>query len=364
MKQLPLFLLVLVIACQQQVQTDKYIRITGKSINIPDGMVYLVDASNWKIAIDSAKAINGNFSFQVPSDTSFFPLAVAIHYLPSGDPLHPVRLNYTNPFIDINGQATTVDNFWLEPGNIVISGKEKGGLQIIAGPETNLMMQHVFNDIGWMGDRDSLKRKEKLALLKKEIIKHPGSCFLLESIRRSKETYSKAEAIAVLSLFNPRTLAAPSGKKLKEYLSLLPNAGSPYPFLSFLSNTGASQALVDTTVRINMLVFWASWCTPCRKEIPLLRKLYEQYSGSGLGITSISIDQQKEKWQQALLKEKMPWRQLLLNNDQIEPVENIFRFTSIPFVVFTDKNGVEIGRFADYDEAAAGPYEQLIKKYL
>lgn len=364
MKQFPLFLLVLVLACQPRVQTNKSIRISGNSVTVPDGMVYLVDARNWKTVIDSAKAVNGNFIFQIPTDTTFFPHAVAIHYLPSGDPLHPVRLNYTNPFIEIDGQPSTVDNFWLEPGHTVIHKKEKGRHHINAGAETDLMMQHVFNDIGWMGERDTLKRNEKLALLKKEIIKHPSSYFLLESIRRSKETFSKSEAHDFLSLFNPRLLAAAPGKELQEYIALLPEEGSPYPLLSIPDITGAPQPVIDTMARVNMLVFWASWCTPCRQEIPLLKTMDKQYSARGLRITSISIDQQQAQWRQALAQEKMPWRQLLLNKDQIETIESLFRFSSIPFVVFTDKKGVEIGRFADYDEAAAGLYDALLNKHL
>jgi thiol-disulfide isomerase/thioredoxin len=364
MKQLLLFLLVLVLACNQQVETDKQIRVSGKSVRVPDGMVYLVDARNWRTAIDSAKSVNGSFSFQLPADSGYVPRAVAIHYFTGGDFLHPVRLNYTNPFIEINGQGSTVDNFWLEPGNTNINEKENGRLEIIAGPETNLMMQHVFNDIGWMGDRDTLKRNEKMALLKKEIIKNPSSFFLLESIRRSKETYSKEEAGSLLSLFNPRLLKAPSGKMLQEYLAVLPASGTAYPKLTLQSDKGYPMAMTDTAARVNMLVFWASWCTPCRKEIPLLRKLYQQFSGRGLGMTGISIDLQIENWQQALMIEKMPWRQLIVKKDQIERIENIFRFTSIPFIVFTDQNGKEIGRFADYDESAAGLYEELIKKHL
>ena len=364
MKPVPLFLLLFVIACQHQVQTNQYIRITGKSITIPDGMIYLVDAKNWQTTLDSARVLKGNFSFQIPADSDFIPRAVALHYFTAEDYLHPVRLNYTNPFIETNNQTSTVDNFWLEPGDISISGNENGRLQINAGPETNLMMQNVLNDIGWMGDRDTLKRKEKMALLKKEISEHPSSFFLLESIRRSKETFSKEEATGLLLLFNPLLLASPAGKNLQDYLRLLPDAGSAYPFLALANSTGVSQGLIDTGARVNMLVFWASWCTPCRKEIPLLREIYQQFSGKGLSITGISIDQQTKKWQQALQIEKMPWRQLIVIKDQIVRIENIFRFTTIPFVVFTDETGREIGRFADYNESAAGLYEELIKKHL
>jgi hypothetical protein len=100
LKQFPFFLLLFVIACQQRVQTNKYTLITGKSIHIPDGMVYLVDARNWQTTIDSASALNGNFSFQIPTDSAFIPRAVAFHYFTAGDYLHPVRLKYTNPSIE------------------------------------------------------------------------------------------------------------------------------------------------------------------------------------------------------------------------------------------------------------------------
>ena len=366
MKQLPLVLLFLVMACQPQVNKDKYIRISGKATAVPDGMVYLVKAGNWKSRVDSAKSVNGNFNFRIPIDSAFVPFATAIHFFTDGDSLHPVRLQYKNPFLQINGQPAMRDQFWLERVSISINGENKGGLplQIKAGPETRLMMRHQFNDIGWMGDRDTVKRNEKRVMLQKEITQHPSSYFLLESIRRSKETYTKDELVSLLSLFNKKILASVPGKKLQEYLAVLPAPGSTYPMLSLKSNSGDQQAMLDTAARVNMLVFWASWCTPCRKEIPLLRKLYQQYFRKGLGMTSISIDLQTENWQQALEIEKMPWRQLVVNKDQIERIENIFRFTSIPFIVFTDKNGREIGRFADYDESAAGLYEELIKKHL
>ena len=53
--------------------------------------------------------------------------------------------------------------------------------------------------------------------------------------------------------------------------------------------------------------FWASWCGPCRKEIPNLKKLYELYKSKGLEIVSVSIDQKEDAWKKALAEEKLPW---------------------------------------------------------
>ena len=94
------------------------------------------------------------------------------------------------------------------------------------------------------------------------------------------------------------------------------------------------------------------------------KKITGRYAASGLAITSISIDTDPARWQEALKKEQMPWRQLIIPADRIESTENIFRFTSIPFLVFTDQRGVEIARFADYEESVLERYEALIRARL
>ncbi len=98
-----------------------------------------------------------------------------------------------------------------------------------------------------------------------------------------------------------------------------------------------------------MLVFWASWCAPCRKEIPLLKEIEKKYSGTGLKMISISIDEKKEQWLKAVAYEKMNWPQVHVPLEQINDVQNQFRFTTIPLIIFTDSKGKEIKRFADYD---------------
>lgn len=59
--------------------------------------------------------------------------------------------------------------------------------------------------------------------------------------------------------------------------------------------------------KYTILEFWASWCSPCRGEIPNLKKAYAKYKSKGLEIYAVSLDDKKGKWLQALKDEDVPW---------------------------------------------------------
>jgi len=55
-----------------------------------------------------------------------------------------------------------------------------------------------------------------------------------------------------------------------------------------------------------IIVFWASWCGPCRSEIPEIKEIYKKYKNSKVDIINISIDENTNSWKKALVEEKMP----------------------------------------------------------
>jgi thiol-disulfide isomerase/thioredoxin len=103
-----------------------------------------------------------------------------------------------------------------------------------------------------------------------------------------------------------------------------------------LSSLKGQYVLVD---------FWASWCGPCRAEIPHLKELYTKYHGSGLEILSISIDAHTEAWKKALAQEQMPWQQVLdsySGTGNYSDICGAYGVAAIPYTVLLDKDGIVI----------------------
>ncbi len=56
-----------------------------------------------------------------------------------------------------------------------------------------------------------------------------------------------------------------------------------------------------------LLDFWASWCVPCRQDNPYVKAAYEKFKTRNLVIISVSVDEDGNKWKQAIEKDQLPW---------------------------------------------------------
>lgn len=90
------------------------------------------------------------------------------------------------------------------------------------------------------------------------------------------------------------------------------------------------------------VVFWASWCGPCRREMPHLVVAYEQYRTKGLEMVGVSLDKEQEAWVQGVKNMNMTWPQMSdLKYWQSRAVE-LYAINGIPHTVLLDKEGVII----------------------
>jgi thiol-disulfide isomerase/thioredoxin len=90
-----------------------------------------------------------------------------------------------------------------------------------------------------------------------------------------------------------------------------------------------------------LVCFWASWCKPCKEEIPQLKRLYEKYNSQGLEIVSISVDTNPMDWLNYTKENPLPWLSLWGNGHELTAKYN---FQTIPFNIIVDKDKKVIKR--------------------
>ena len=149
-----------------------------------------------------------------------------------------------------------------------------------------------------------------------------------ETIVRIKEMTDKQKKTAVGTQFVDFEMQTPEGKavKLSDYVGK------------------GKVVLVD---------FWASWCGPCRREMPNLVETYAKYKGKNFEIVGVSLDQDGAAWKEAIKKMNMTWPQMSdLKFWQSEGAQ-LYAVNSIPHTVLIDGSGKIIARGLHGEELQA-----------
>ncbi|MCD8184677.1 MAG: AhpC/TSA family protein [Bacteroides sp.] len=144
-------------------------------------------------------------------------------------------------------------------------------------------------------------------------------------IIRIKNNVEKMKATAVGQKFTDFEMQTPEGKDVK---------------LSDYAGKG-KVVLVD---------FWASWCGPCRREMPNLVEAYAKYKNKGFEIVGVSLDQNGEAWKEGIKKLNITWPQMsdlkYWNNEGAR----LYAVSSIPHTVLIDADGTILARGLHGDE--------------
>lgn len=117
----------------------------------------------------------------------------------------------------------------------------------------------------------------------------------------------------------------------------LANVGSLSPDFKAVDLTGREYTLADFKGKYVYIDIWATWCGPCRQEIPHLKALEEHYRDAQIEFVSISVDQDKEKWSKMVSEQDMSGTQLYLGNES--PFLEAYQVEEIPRFILLDKEG-------------------------
>ncbi len=143
-----------------------------------------------------------------------------------------------------------------------------------------------------------------------------------------------------MATIKPYILAADQKKILKEFEKTIRSFGDGEPAINFTGTTpeGKEVSLSDFVGSVVLVDVWATWCGPCKKEIPSLKALEEEFRGKKVVFMSYSIDELKdtEKWKKFIIDEKLVGVQLMGNAAWKSPICTDYTITGVPrFMVFS-----------------------------
>ncbi len=135
----------------------------------------------------------------------------------------------------------------------------------------------------------------------------------------------------------------------------------PAPDFTLKDINGNPVKLSDYKGKLVFVNFWATWCPPCRAEIPSFVELIEKYGDQGFTILGISVDKPAdlEKIPAFMDKMKMNYPVLIASTEVVQAYGGI---SSIPTTFVINKEGNVLGRIVG--SRSREMFESIIKKYL
>lgn len=113
----------------------------------------------------------------------------------------------------------------------------------------------------------------------------------------------------------------------------------PAPNFTLNDVNGKPVSLSSFKGKYVLIDFWAAWCMPCRKENPNVVAAYNEFKDYNFEIIGISLDEDKDKWQEAIAHDKLTWTHLSDLDGWHSEVVDLYGIESIPYNFLIDPDG-------------------------
>ena len=258
--------------------------------------------------------------------------------------------------------------FFIEPGNISIKLVETPGASRVGGTkcneqwqelndsvmtigkEINRIAEHIYgNTVDEMEQQKGMEQIEKLnqrfsAIVVKTTeknIKNEFGYFLLTYY--PEELIDNQTRMKLIDKLPDEKQKRPAIQKMLANLKQASESAEGMTIKDFtqpgLDGTPVSLLGEVSKSKITVIDFWASWCGPCRQEMPFMVELYGKYKDKGLNIIGISLDEDSDAWKAATQQLNIPWVQM----SDLKGWENViakhFCVNSIPHTIVVDQQG-------------------------
>lgn len=131
------------------------------------------------------------------------------------------------------------------------------------------------------------------------------------------------------------------------------------PAFNVTALDGSRFNLDEMGGKVVLIDFWATWCGPCNRELPHMKKLAQEFANELLVIISVSWDSDEAKWKDFIAKNGMTWVQY---RDADHALSNAFGINAIPHYFTIDSDGVLTAEMLGEDSNVEGKLKKLIAK--
>lgn len=285
---------------------------------------------------------------------------------------------------DAQGNSKGSVQFILEPGEIRVGyGGRVAGLTAEGGPYNQRVVavwrdapdyRRVLDDYAWvMGAKADLEEGPERETLTEEAIElyneltrirrdalreiamaddDPlASLFAMEmgglggtaALSRLDQLQAVVELPAAAAVLRART---ETGIRMSETAQTV-QVGTKIKAFSAPGLDGDVHHLDDLLAanRVVLIEFWASWCGPCRAEVPTLKAAIDQYGDQGFDIFAVSLDDNREDWEEASLEDEITWTNTCDFKAYDSPIPAQFGVLAIPMNVLVNAEGEILAKY-------------------
>lgn len=315
-------------------------RINGLPSTYVDFFPYLEEMAG-QAKTYASKTTNKKFDAEFEKFRYYDMLRYAWTFISTPRSAHPEKEDYTDFYrnVDYNKLFSTTEILKYPFGAAMISN----GLYI----KQKLAKQDNEVDVN---AQDYLKmtaeerQKQTEAAQGKQINEVPNDTLKGEIVLKNVvllKTYSQFEAYN--DKYKKYILTEDQQQRMNEVLTKLAQEKKPTETIDF-SGTDVDEkkvSLSDFKGKVVVVDVWATWCGPCKREIPSLKAMEKDYHGKDVIFLSISVDEvkDKQKWKDFVKKEELTGVQLFGGNGMKSDVSKFYNIKSIPRFMVFDKKG-------------------------
>ena len=260
---------------------------------------------------------------------------------------------------------------FLEPGQIKVDMKADQLVYALGTPNNNAYesysndmkaLQEEYAAIAQGAQNPELSEAEKEEIrkqmgefeekyyqaVKNSVIDNVGNDFGLYNLLNNYYYFTPEELAPVLEGY---VAAFPTNVRLQRIkanndLSLETAVGKQFKDFEMADVEGNMHKVSEYVAanKVTMIDFWASWCGPCRAEMPAVKAAYEAYKDKGFGIVGVSLDNSKGAWLSAIQNLEMNWAHLSDLKGWHSAAAKLYGVNSIPATVLVAQDGTILAR--------------------